>query len=66
MPEHPDSPDPDVTTEEGCGRTYNTGPGGFSLIWGGRQLAGCSGVLLSVDEVRVGREKGQIGTVYFC
>jgi hypothetical protein len=49
---------PDMTPEE-CGKVYNSIAGGASLIAVGGGLLLVSGVMLSVDEVRVGREKGR-------
>ncbi|WP_052547736.1 hypothetical protein [Enhygromyxa salina] len=47
------------TSMEDCGTIYNTTVGGASLLGVGGGLLVVSGVLLSIDEVRVGRAKGQ-------
>lgn len=51
-------PTADSTPEE-CGSIYQTTAPGFSLVGVGGGLLVISGVLLSVDEVRVGRERGR-------
>jgi hypothetical protein len=47
------------TTAEECGEVRETTPGGASLVGVGAGLLVITGVLLSVDEVRLGRYKGQ-------
>lgn len=51
-------PGPD-TTPQACGSVYNSVPAGASLIGVGGGLLLVSGVLLGVDEVRVGRATGR-------
>jgi hypothetical protein len=46
------------TTPEACGNIYESSPAGFSLVGVGGGLLFVSGVMLSVDEVRVGRARG--------
>lgn len=48
----------DMTPAE-CGDVYNSTPGGVSLLAVGAGVLVISGVMLSVDEVRVGRAKGR-------
>jgi hypothetical protein len=51
-------PDDGVTPEE-CGNIYQTSASGYSLLGVGGGVLVVSGVLLAVDEVRVGRERGR-------
>lgn len=51
-------PPEDITLEE-CGRVYDSLPAGAALIGVGGGALLLSGVFLGVDEVRVGRAKGQ-------
>jgi hypothetical protein len=46
-------------TPEACGNIYETTPPGGALIGVGAGLLVVSGVMLSIDEVRVGRERGR-------
>lgn len=47
------------TTARECGSIYHTTTSGYSLLGVGGGVLVVSGVLLSVDEVRVGRERGR-------
>ncbi|KIG18610.1 hypothetical protein DB30_00295 [Enhygromyxa salina] len=51
------------TTVEACGDTYESTVGGVSLLGVGGGLLVVSGVMLTIDEVQVGRAKGRQVTV---
>jgi hypothetical protein len=51
-------PTPDITPEA-CGNIYETTPAGGALLGVGAGLLVVSGVMISIDEVRVGRERGR-------
>ena len=49
----------DMSTQDECGDLLETTVSGFSLVGVGGGLLVVSGVMLSIDEVRVGRAKGR-------
>lgn len=52
-------PGPVRSFPEPCGHVHETRPGGVSLLGIGAGMLVVSGVSLSIDEVRVGRERGR-------